>query len=183
MCCVAVRHYRTNDYRTLKNTRLLHYSYNTECCSVLQCVAVCCSMLQCVTVCCSALQCVAVHCSAEWVEKPSHIQLLHYRTTQCVAVCHSVSQCVTVCHSVLQCVHPTIALPNNRKGARRPRIVISSSHPGSCSVARRLYFVSHCLPRSSRPVYMNNCQMTHSYMSRDSFMFVRVDLCAFTCVT
>jgi len=150
---------------------------------VLQCVAVCCSVLQYVAVCHSVLQCVAVCCSAlqcrvggEAIAHPTIA--LSYHT-----VCCSVSQCVAVCHSVSQCVHPTIALPNNRKGARRPRIVISSSHPGSCSIARRLYFVSHRLPRSSRPVYMNNCQMTHSYMSRDSFMFVRVDLCAFTCVT
>jgi len=31
---------------------------SSECCSVLQCVAVCCSVLQCVAVCCSVLQCV-----------------------------------------------------------------------------------------------------------------------------
>jgi len=36
----------------------------SECCSVMQCVAVCCSVLQCVAVCCSVLQCVAVCCSA-----------------------------------------------------------------------------------------------------------------------
>jgi len=30
----------------------------SECCSVMQCVALCCTVLQCVAVCCSVLQCV-----------------------------------------------------------------------------------------------------------------------------
>jgi len=47
---------------TLQHTATVYYTPhlllckspgNTQCCSVLQCVAVCCSMLQCVAVCCS----------------------------------------------------------------------------------------------------------------------------------
>jgi len=60
----------------------------SQCCSVLQRVAVCGSVLQCVAVRCSALQCVAVRCSV----------------LQCVAVCCSVLQCIAVCCSALQCV-------------------------------------------------------------------------------
>ena len=49
---------------------------DTNCCSVLQCVAVCCGVLQCIVECCSVLQGIAVY--------------------------HSVLQCVAVCYSVLQ---------------------------------------------------------------------------------
>jgi len=39
-------------------------SQKSECCSVLQCVAVRCSVLQCVAVCCSVLQCVVAVCGS-----------------------------------------------------------------------------------------------------------------------
>jgi len=57
-------------YECVKSYIWMHHV--TQCCSVLQCVAVFCSVLQCVAVCCSVLQCVAVCCSV----------------LQCVAMCH-----------------------------------------------------------------------------------------------
>ena len=81
--------------KTLPNLLLV-----TECCSVLQCVAVCCSVLQCVAVCCV---CVCVRVWAR--EKKCVYKSACKGVLQCVALCCSVLQCVyeSACERVLQC--------------------------------------------------------------------------------
>jgi len=78
--------------------------FASECCSVLQCVAIYCSVysvLQLFAACCSVLQCVAVCCSV----------------SQCVAACCNVLQYITACCSMLQrvaaCCYTHPILSNN----------------------------------------------------------------------
>jgi len=96
VCCSAVRVDYASPRFALQN--YWRGNDNTECCGVLQCVAVCCSVLLCVAVCCSVLQCAAVCCCVLLCVA------VFCRVLLCVAGCCSVLQGVAVCCSVLQCL-------------------------------------------------------------------------------
>jgi len=137
------------------------------CHSVLQCVALCCSVLQCVAVCCSVLQCIAdfLHCllpykhtTASWSSK-KHTQNIHtylyYSVLQCVAGCRRVLQRVAGCCRVLQCVAVCCSACYLIRTPRRA---------GAASRTQSSIWIS--------PIY--TCNMTHSYLCHDSFIFLCV---------
>ena len=97
---------RNTQWHTVIRATYCNTSRGTECCRVLQCVAVCRSVLQCVAVCCSVLHLLSsvrvmsrsLCCSASSV-------------LQCVTVSCSVLQRVAACCNVPKCATCVGALP------------------------------------------------------------------------
>jgi len=67
--------------------RLVYLHTESECCSVLQCVAVCCSVLQCVAVCCSVIQRISVFV---YVKTGSSVYIYRYRREGAQIKWHSI---------------------------------------------------------------------------------------------
>jgi len=143
------------------------------CCSVLQCVAVCCSALQCVAVCCSVVQCVAVWCKCFRGQELLCIENLIFLWFWDVRSCR------------LKCTNFLKYLKKKRK---------SQDLNGDGVIARSCCFHSRvkfeqalmltfllcveawkclwaCVPMCTTWLILV-CDMTHSYVWHDSFLFV-----------
>jgi len=166
------------------------------CCSVLQCVAVCSSVLQCVAVCCSVLQCIRsvavcgrlTSWQRRWVM--SHMSMSHvthvkeschtcqwvmshtsqHTAAHCNILQHIATHCNTLQHTGTHCNTPEEATLVHAKSTQRlgsadsrvaaPYVEISGNAPIPVTCVTWL-------------IYM--CDMSHSYVRRDSFTCARCD--------